>query len=153
MSGADDLVLDTNVLLYNFDNNEPVKGPAAQALLPQVFAAGKPVLSVQVFSEFYWNATRKLATPLTPVRARAAVQYYYSMCRVAPLTWDIYEKALDAVDTHGMPLWDALIFAVAVLHGAKAIVSEDFQHRSVLENITFINPFAADFVITDILRP
>ena len=69
------------------------------------------------------------------------------------MTWDVIEKALEAVALHGLPLWDAQIFAAAVLHGVGIIVSEDFQHRQTLEGVTFINPFAADFQLTDILRP
>jgi predicted nucleic acid-binding protein len=44
-----------------------------------------------------------------------------------------------------MPLWDAQILAAARLHGAAFVFSEDFQHRSVVNAVTFLNPFAADF--------
>jgi predicted nucleic acid-binding protein len=41
MSGADTVFLDTNVLVYARDRNEPVKGPRAQALLNTLFQAGQ----------------------------------------------------------------------------------------------------------------
>ena len=153
MSGADELLIDTNVLLYEYDKNEPAKSQLAQRLLPQIFAAGRALLTTQCASEFYWNATRKLAVPLTHVEALTAIQSNYVVMHVVPVTWDMLTKAFDVIGKHGMPLWDAQILAAAVLHGAKIIVSEDFQHRGILEGVTFINPFAADFVITDILRP
>ena len=63
MNVVDVLFLDTNVLVYAFDRNEPVKGPLAENLLNGVFAAGWPIVSGQVLSEFYWTVTRKLNPP------------------------------------------------------------------------------------------
>ncbi len=153
MTGADELLIDTNVLLYEYDKNEPIKGQAALVLLQEIFSAGKPLLTTQVISEFYWNVTRKIAIPLTHAEAMAAIQIYLGATRIQPVTWAILAKAFDVINKHGLALWDAQLLAAAVIYGARTIVSEDFQHRAVLEGVTLINPFAADFVITDILRP
>jgi predicted nucleic acid-binding protein len=153
MSGAESLLVDTNLLVYTFDHNEVVKGPAAQALLVQVFAAGRPLLSTQTISEFYWTVTRKIPVPLSHDQALTEVNRLEGLTRIVPMTWDILAKAFDAIGRYGMPLWDAQIFAAAVLHGATTLLSEDFQHRRTIEGVTFLNPFAADFDLSQILSP
>jgi predicted nucleic acid-binding protein len=153
MSGADSLFLDTNVLVYNFDLNEPVKGPSAQALLLQIFAAGQPVISTQVISEFYWAVTRKIPAPLSHDEAVSEVNYLANLVRIVPMTWDVLHKALQAIAAYGLPLWDAQVFAAAKLNGAATVLSEDFQHRQTIEGVTFLNPFAADFDLNTLLAP
>ncbi|NBC12189.1 MAG: PIN domain-containing protein, partial [Gammaproteobacteria bacterium] len=57
------LFLDTNVLVYIFDGDEPDKQAVARQLLRD---SGEIRLSTQVLSEFYVTVTRKLARPLAP---------------------------------------------------------------------------------------
>lgn len=153
MSAAESLFLDTNVLVYAWDRSEPVKGPFAKSLLQQILQTGRPCISVQVLSEFFWTATRKLPFPLTFDEATAEAKRLLALTRVEPLTPDLFTDALDAVGRHGMPLWDAQIFVVAKSNHAAVVLSEDFQHRRVIEGVTFLNPFAADFDIAEVLPP
>ena len=60
--------LDTNVLIYLFDNDSPAKQARAQALLDE--EQDRIVLSTQILGEFYVNVTRKLDVPLPPMRRR-----------------------------------------------------------------------------------
>src|SRR5947209_17404468 len=125
MSAADRVLLDTNVPVYSYDRSEPIKGPQAVALLGQLFAAGRPVVSVQVLSEFYWTTTRKLTVPLSPQEAAGAVKRLTALARVVPVDWDTLDKALQSVAAHGLSLWDAQIHAAAHLTGATIVLSED----------------------------
>jgi predicted nucleic acid-binding protein len=86
MSGAENLLLDTNLLVYAHDRNEPVKGSHARAVLAQILLAGKPLLSTQVLSEFYWNVTRKLRQPLNHAEALAEVNRLAGLTQIVPLT-------------------------------------------------------------------
>jgi predicted nucleic acid-binding protein len=52
-----------------------------------------------------------------------------------------------------MSVWDAQIFAAAVLNGATFILTEDYQHRRTVEGVTYLNPFTDDFDINEILPP
>jgi predicted nucleic acid-binding protein len=153
MSAVDDLFLDTNILVYAYDRGEPVKGPTALNLLTQLFAQGWPLLSTQVLAEFYWTVTRKLSVPLSHPEAVAEISRFQVFARIVPMTMPIFEKALVFVGTHNLPLWDAQILAATKLNGATRVLSEDFQHRHVLEGITFLNPFAPDFSHGEILIP
>jgi predicted nucleic acid-binding protein len=151
MSAAENLSLDTNVLVYAHDTNEPVKGPKARTLLSQILAAGRPLLSVQVLSEFFWTLTRKIGLGRDEVADE--VKRLQVAARVTPVTWEILEKALRLSEVHNLPLWDAQILAAAILNGATFLLSEDFQHRRTVEGVTILNPFASDFDISEILPP
>lgn len=151
MNAVTTLFLDTNILVYARDRSEPAKGPFAEKLLHDVFLVGRPWLSTQVLSEFFWTVTRKLPIPLTTEEAAAETRCLMTLASLAPVTRDLLEEALNAVEVHGLPLWDAQIFAAAKLHHARIVLSEDFQHRRTIESVTFLNPFAPDFLPSEIL--
>jgi predicted nucleic acid-binding protein len=153
MSAVATLFLDTNVLVYARDRSELIKGPRAQDLLGKIFQKGSPLISVQVLSEFFWTVTRKLPVPLTPSEAIAEARRLIVLSRVAHLTTDLFEKAIMLTTAHQIPLWDAQIVAAASLGNASIILSEDFQHRQVLDGITFLNPFEPDFKDEEVLGP
>ena len=66
--------LDTNVLVYLFDADSPVKQQRARALLAIQELKAQMILSTQVLQEFYVSVTRKLTSPLDPDTALKAVQ-------------------------------------------------------------------------------
>jgi predicted nucleic acid-binding protein len=153
MSAAGEVFLDTNLLVYPFDRMEVVKGPLADSVVKRIFAAGRPVISTQVLSEFYWSVTRKIATKLSHDEACAEVQRLINLTRVAPLTLDLLERALQAIPKHQLPLWDALVFAAAILNGARYVLSEDFQHGRTAEGVTFLNPLDPAFDLSSLSIP
>ena len=66
--------VDTNVLIYLFDDDSPGKQARAQALFDE--ERDRIVLSTQVLGEFYVNVTRKLEEPLTPDAAAQALENF-----------------------------------------------------------------------------
>jgi predicted nucleic acid-binding protein len=68
---ADPWFVDTNVLVYAFDDDAPDKRKTARRLLDD--KADQLVLSAQVLGEFYVTVTRKLARPLPANRAVEAL--------------------------------------------------------------------------------
>ena len=101
--------LDTNVVVYAVDTNEPGKQQAAIAAI-EALDPGTGVLSTQVLVEFYVTATRKLVHPLTHEEGAAAVARLASFDVVvhdAPLV----RCAVDLGDRARISLWDALIVA------------------------------------------
>ena len=151
MSGADTTFLDANVLVYARDRNEPVKGPRAQALLSTLFLAGQPLVSVQVLSEFFWAATRKIKLPLSHQEAVAEARRLMILTRVVPMTPSLFERALDLVASRQLPLWDAQVIAAALSSGATTLLSEDFQHRQSIDGLVILNPFAPVFDESEVL--
>nr|MBA3491002.1 hypothetical protein [Rubrobacteraceae bacterium] len=57
---------DTNVLLYMYDDDEPRKKEKAIDVFERAAEDDLAILSTQVLQEFYVNATRRLARPLSP---------------------------------------------------------------------------------------
>jgi predicted nucleic acid-binding protein len=151
MNGVAATFLDTNVLVYARDRNEPIKGPRAQQFLTTRFQAGQPLISVQVLSEFFWAVTRKLKMPSSHAEATDEIKRLMILTTVASLTPELIANAVELVELHQLPLWDAQIVAVASSAGARIVLSEDLQHRRSLGGLTFLNPFAPDFDEKEVL--
>jgi predicted nucleic acid-binding protein len=131
--------LDTNVLVYFFDEDEPKKREVARGLVREHLIEGDGMMSVQVLREFYW-AVRRLRRPLSEQRAREAVKGF---AKFSPLAEDA-RMVLEAVDrTRKMSIsfWDALIVEAALKAGADRLLTEDMQHGRVVEGLRIENPF------------
>lgn len=61
--------LDTNILVYAFDQAEPQKQQRAWEFLGRQVYAHPPTISTQVIQEFYVTVVRKLAIPLDAEKA------------------------------------------------------------------------------------
>ena len=131
---------DTNVLLYLFDNSVPEKKERAQEVFSEEVDAGRAVLSTQVLQEFYVNATRKLAEPLSPEVAEAQVRDFARL----PLIRADETMILAAIGRHrtmSFSFWDALVVEAALRAGAGRLLTEDLQHGQEVEGLTVENPF------------
>lgn len=132
--------LDTNVLLYLFDGSEPEKKVRAQETFSGEAESGRAVLSTQVLQEFYVNATRKLAEPLSPQDAGAQVRDFARL----PLVRVDEAMILAAIERHGsmsLSFWDALIVEAALAAGADTLLTEDLQHGQEIGRLRIHNPF------------
>src|SRR5579883_2674899 len=99
--------VDSNVLVYLFDQDAPEKKAVAQQLLQREGSAGDLVLSTQVLQEFYVTVTRKLERPLKPEVALEAVEKF----RTLPLVIvddDIIISAIKRGQRDSIPFWDCL---------------------------------------------
>lgn len=92
---AESKFIDTNVLVYLFDNDSPEKQARARQLLED--EAANIVLSTQVLGEFYVTVTRELASPLPPNLARDAVDDLCAL-RVRPLRAELAQAAVRRSD-------------------------------------------------------
>jgi predicted nucleic acid-binding protein len=131
---------DTNVLLYLFDNREPDKKAAAQELIQKEVEADRASLSTQVLQEFYVNATRKLAFPLSPEEAGARVRDF-SRLPLVQVDVPLILAAIARSQRMSFSLWDAMIVEAALKAGADRLLTEDLQHGQVIEDMRVENPF------------
>src|SRR5689334_10389852 len=102
--------VDTNVLVYAFDSRAGRKQVTAARLLERLAEARTGSLSIQVLSEFYSAATRKLQ--ITPATAEEAIADFAS--------WSIHSLSLsDLLNAsrlhrrHQIAWWDALLITSA----------------------------------------
>jgi predicted nucleic acid-binding protein len=71
-----DVFVDTNVILYGFDDAVPAKRDRARAWLSTCWQRRCGRISTQVTNEFYANARKRFSVALTPAQAQAEVRKY-----------------------------------------------------------------------------
>ena len=147
-----DVLLDTNILIYLFDLFEPDKRRQATALVEALINSDNGAISTQVLVEFASVVTRKLKTPLTSAEAYIRVEELirtWEVIEVTPLT---VLEAVRGVRDYGFSIWDAQIWATALLNKIPLVLSEDFNTDAVIEGVHFANPFLAGFDIKAIIH-
>ena len=137
--------MDTNLLVYLYDSGSPRKAAQARRVLERLELTRSGRLSVQSLAEFLHVSTRKLDPPLSRSQALTQVGLFTRMWPIFDLTPLIVLEAARGARDHGMPYYDAQIWASARLNQVTTVFSEDFSDGQVLEGIRFANPFAADF--------
>jgi predicted nucleic acid-binding protein len=131
---------DTNVLLYMYDDDEPQKKARAIDVFGQAVENNLVVLSTQVLQEFYVNATRKLAIPLSPERAAARVRDFARLPLVR-VDETMILAAIERSRSMSLSFWDSLVVEAALRSGAGRLLTEDLQHGQRIGDLTVENPF------------
>jgi predicted nucleic acid-binding protein len=137
---VDRAFLDTNVLVYLFDRDEPVKTQRARDLLEQA-KPGELALSAQVLSEFYVVVTRKLTRPLDSAAAAQAVDWL-GLLRIVPLDFELVKAAIQTSRSSQLSYWDGLIVAFAAAGGCTRLLTEDLNDGQRIGSVRVENPFA-----------
>jgi predicted nucleic acid-binding protein len=143
------ILIDTNLLIYLFDYQEPAKQAQAKLVLDQLNISRSGRLSVQCLAEFLHISTRKLKPPLSRAEALLNASRFTRMWPVFDLTSLIVLEAARGARDHGLAYYDAQIWAAARLNQVALVFSEDFSDGQVLEGVRFVNPFAAEFRLED----
>lgn len=139
------ILVDTNVLVYFYDQASPEKQARAILVLNRLREAGVGRLSAQNLAEFINAAMRKLDPPLTAAQAFEQASFFAVSWPVFDLTPQIVLEAARGVRDHGLAYYDAQIWAAARLNQIPVVFSEDFQDGQILEGARFANPFARTF--------
>jgi len=134
--------VDTNVLVYLFDAEEPAKQQRAREVVSELMRSGALVLSSQVLSELYVTVTRKLAYPLEPASARRALAAL-AVYPVVAIDAALVQRAAARTAAGQISYWDALILEAAVEAGAATVYSEDLQAGRTYQGVTVQDPLAA----------
>jgi predicted nucleic acid-binding protein len=133
--------LDTNIIVYLFDERAPAKRLIAGKLM-QGFVDEQivPVVSTQVLEEAYSTITRKLrvdhATALAALQRMEKASFTVEPIDV-PLIWRAATRSAD----DKLSFWDALIVESASAAQCSVLYSEDLQHGRTFGNVTVRNPF------------
>ena len=132
--------VDTNVLLYAFDDAYPDKRDRSRAWLSACWAQRRGRLSTQVLNEFYANARRRFRDAISAGDARAEVRRYQEW-----QPWQIDHATIEtawAVETrYGVNYWDALMVSAAQHMGCAWLLTEDLPHDQRIEQVRIVNPF------------
>jgi predicted nucleic acid-binding protein len=131
---------DTNVLVYLFDADAPAKRERAREILATDGVEGRLVISTQVLQELFVTVTRKLAVPLTPAQALAALDGLDEL-PVTTVDRPLVRSAAELSIRHRISLWDALIVEAARAGGCKVLLTEDLQDGWKVAGLRVENPF------------
>jgi predicted nucleic acid-binding protein len=135
--------VDSNILVYLFDDADPAKKATATRLIDAAVDNESATISFQVVQEVLNTVTRKLAVPLRPERAQFMLDEVLSpIWRVWP-TPDLYHQAIRIHGRYQYGFYDALIIAAALEAGCDRLLTEDLQHGQVIEGVRIENPFVA----------
>ena len=141
------ILMDTNLLVYLYDQKHPEKQAQSQRVLEQLELSRNGRLSVQSLAEFFSVATRKLSPNLTAAEALHQIDLFLRLWPVFDLTPMVVLEAGRGVRDHHLSYYDAQIWAAARLNQVPLVFSEDFQDGNVLEGVRFVNPFTPGFVL------
>jgi len=130
--------LDTNILLYAYDVESPLKRSKAMRLVEQGWKSpGDVSISVQVLQELAVNLEKRKVS-----RGEIhQILYDLSSWPVVDNTLLVLKMALGEQSRWKISLWDAMILAAARSCGAQELVSEDFNHGQDYDGIRAMNPF------------
>jgi predicted nucleic acid-binding protein len=141
------ILIDTNLLIYLYDLNQPEKQKKAERVLEQLELTRSGRLSVQALAEFFSVATRKLSPTLTSAEALDQITLFVRLWPVFDLTPMIVIEAGRGARDHNLSYYDAQVWATARLNQVPVIFSEDFRDGSILEGVRFVNPFSPKFLL------
>jgi predicted nucleic acid-binding protein len=133
-----DYFLDTNILIYAFDQKADEKRTKALSLSH----TGEPwLISWQVVQEFCSVARHRFAIPLDLEFLSDYLNLFLlPHCKVM-YSGAIYQRALQIQRDTQYRFYDSLIVAAALESGASILYSEDLQHDRSIGHLRIINPF------------
>ena len=132
--------IDTNILVYAYDIDEPIKQARAQEILKQGIEGETAVLSVQVIGEFFTVVTKRIPNPLSAQEAEQVLDLL-SILPVIDLDFRMVRHAIEIHRQHSIAYWDALIVAAAHRAECTQILTEDLNTGQPYEGVTVVNPF------------
>ena len=131
--------VDSNVLVYLFDDNFPAKQSRARELIAE--CSGDLVLSVQVLGEFFHVVTRKIRRPLAPEQALRAADHLGHL-EVWPVHRILVRKAMERRIASKLSYWDCLIVETAIeVAGDRAADEKTCSMARVFGDLRVWNPF------------
>jgi predicted nucleic acid-binding protein len=130
--------VDTNILIYAHDGGAGTKHTKSVAMLDRLFEEGSGALSIQVLTEFYAAATRKLN--MKPEEAEEIIRDLEGWTLHRPSFADLL-SASGLHRRYKISWWDALIVNSATELGCSVLWSEDLADGQKYGSLIVRNPF------------
>lgn len=133
------ITFDTNILIYATGTIGNPKAMRARELLTRALKGSGSILILQTLSEFANVAIRKAGIAVKDIQK--TIDAWRAVLPVQAANEEDLTVALDAVRTHRLSFWDAMLWASAQRAGVRYLLTEDLQDGFVLKNVTFVSPF------------
>jgi predicted nucleic acid-binding protein len=130
--------VDTNVLLYAYEGGAVRKQRISVELIDRLWEEREGILSIQVLSEFYSNATRKLRMP---AGSAEEVVRDFSAWRLHRPDHDSILNAIRLEQRYKIAWYDAMILNSAIETGCSVLWTEDFQDGQRFGDLVIRNPY------------
>ena len=137
----DKYFIDTNVLVYSFDDGKPLKKERSVALIQGALETGMGIISTQVIQEFLNVAIQKFAVPMKIDDSKAYLRLVLNpLCQVYP-NLSLYENCLDLQAETRYSFYDSLILAAAIQGGCDILYSDDLHEGQEIRGVKIVNPY------------
>lgn len=136
--------VDTNVLVYFVDRDEPAKRDRAIALLDGLVKENiETVLLWQVAAEFLsclrrWENEGRISRQET----LGNLKRLESMFRCVLPTQTVLRKSLDLSFRYSLSHWDSMLLAGCIEAGVRTLYSEDLDPGTLYDSVTVVDPFS-----------
>ncbi len=133
--------LDTNVLVYFYDQRDPTKHQIAVKLINDVLSDETAVISSQVIAEFCnVMSSKKGIIMKLPDLKLVVVNVFPPLLKHVP-SIKFYERAVELRAGHALSFYDALIVQAALDLDCAVLYSEDLQDGQKFGKLDVVNPF------------
>jgi predicted nucleic acid-binding protein len=136
--------VDTNVLVYFVDRDEPVKRAKAIELLDTLVQKDvETILLWQVAAEFLsclrrWEREGRTSR----LETLGTLDRLGSMFRCVPPDQAVLWKSLDLSSRYSLSHWDSMLVAACIEAGVHTLYSEDLASGAQYDSVAVVNPFA-----------
>lgn len=131
--------IDTNVLVYLFSTDEPVKQKQISSYLKELSADHLLVWSTQIAQEFYQVMTSKLKQDPIKVKEMLGLFYPYEL---VVNNMNTIEGAIDIQVLYRYSFWDSMVISAALQANCQKLVSEDLTNGQQMKGLQVVNPLA-----------
>jgi predicted nucleic acid-binding protein len=138
----DKFFLDTNILIYIFDDSAPLKQQCAKNLIETALREGRGCISYQVIQECLNFLVQKAQKKASIADANLFLTTVLEpLCQLSLPNLSIYREALHIKEKWKYGFYDSIIIASALRLNCKILYSEDMHHQQRIDHLTIRNPF------------
>jgi predicted nucleic acid-binding protein len=137
-------LVDTNILVYRYDNRFPDKQEIATEVLRRGIRENSVRVPHQAILEFIAAVTRPVrghAILTQPDAFREAEELIAQFTVLYP-NETIVRNAIRGCAAYQLNWFDAHLWSYAEYYGLDTILSEDFEHERRYGSVRIVNPFA-----------
>lgn len=136
-------LVDTNILVYRFDNRFPAKQEIATAILRRGIVEDSVRLPHQAIVEFVAAVTRPIRghSILKPAHALREAEELLKEFTVLYPNEAILRNAFRGCAAYQLNWFDAHLWSYAEHYGLEEILTEDLQHDRFYGTVRVVNPF------------
>jgi len=137
-------LVDTNILVYRFDNRFPEKRKIATELLRRGIAEDSVRVPHQAIVEFIAAVTRPIRdhSILKQTDALREAEEFLRQFTVLYPNEAVVRQAIRGCAAYQLSWFDAHLWSYAEHFGLSEIVTEDLQHDRLYGTVRVVNPFA-----------